>query len=81
MTGDDLVSSTFIALQFGQFQKFVAISVQVQLFCFFSPASSFCLYVGLSVFVSAGFMSYVVLKFWVVFNLLSASGHFILKPL
>ena len=61
--------------------QFVAISVQVQLFSFFSPACSCSLYVGLSEFGSAGFMGYVVMRSWVVFDLLSGSGHFILKPL
>ena len=42
----------------------------------------FCsLYVGLSAFGSAGFMGYIVLWIWVVFNLPSGSGHVTLKPL
>ena len=73
--------SVLIIHGLGQFPEFIAISVQVQLVCFFSPACSCSLYVGLSEFGSAGFMGYVVLWSSVVFNLLSGSGHFILKPL
>ena len=76
-------SSLLIIHGLSQFPKFVAISVQVQFVCvfFFSPAYSSSLYVGLSVFGSAGSRSYVVLKRWVAFSLLSGSCHFLVKPL
>ena len=79
MTGDDLVSSSFMALV--SFQSLLSSLSKFSISVFLSPVCSCCLYVGLSVFGSTGFMGCVVLWSWVVFSLLTGSSHLILKSL